>query len=70
MRTFERDAGQGDAGLADDDEIYQDEEVQAAIARVYGMGGVDVPRARREAGAFVDGVTRGLENGGAGTEER
>lgn len=44
------------------DEIYQDEEVQAAIARVYGQGGVDVPKARREAAAFVDGVTQGLEN--------
>ena len=49
-------------GAGDDDEIYQDEEVQAAIARVYGQGGVDVPRARREAAGFVDGVTMGLEN--------
>lgn len=49
------------------EEIYEDDEVQAAIARVYGMGnsGVDVPRARREAGAFVDGVTRGLEDAGS-----
>lgn len=45
----------------DDEEIHGDEEVQAAIARVYGAGGVDVPRARREAAGFVDGVTRGLE---------
>ncbi|KAK5092887.1 hypothetical protein LTR70_006007 [Exophiala xenobiotica] len=51
----------------DNDEIYQDEEVQAAIARVYGQGGVDVPRARREADAFVDGVTQGLENAGGGS---
>ena len=41
--------------------VWQDEDVQAAIARVYAMGGVDVPRARREAGAFVDGVTKNLE---------
>ena len=43
------------------DEIYQEEEVQAAIARVYGGGGIDVPRARREANAFVDGITQGLQ---------
>lgn len=53
-------AGGGIAG--NNDEIYQDEEVQAAIARVYGQGGVDVPRAKKEASAFVDGVTQGLEN--------
>lgn len=45
----------------DDDEIWQDEGVQAAIARVYGSGVVDIPRARREAGAFVEGITKGLE---------
>lgn len=44
----------------DDEDLYQDERVQAAIARVYGQGGVDVPRARREAGAFVDGVMRSM----------
>lgn len=55
----QRREGGGEVG----DDVYEDEEVQAAIARVYGMGnaGVDVPRARREAGAFVDNVTRGLE---------
>lgn len=66
-----REAGlaidEGGAAAADNDEIYQDEEVQAAIARVYGQGGVDVPRARREASAFVDGVTQGLENPGGGS---
>lgn len=43
-------------------DIYEDEEVQEAIARVFTLGnaGVDVPRARREAGAFVDSVTQGL----------
>lgn len=46
-----------------DDDVYQDEAVQEAIARVYGQGGVDVPRARREAGAFVDGMMKGLEHG-------
>ncbi|KAK5103482.1 hypothetical protein LTS08_002897 [Lithohypha guttulata] len=51
-----------------DEEVYQDEEVQAAIARVYGQGGIDVPRARKEAGAFVDGVTRGLEASAPGSE--
>ena len=45
------------------EDVWQDEEVQAAIARVYGMGGVDVPKARKEAGAFVEGVTKGLEGG-------
>lgn len=55
----QRREGGGEIG----DDVYEDEEVQAAIARVYGMGnsGVDVPRARREAGAFVDNVTKGLE---------
>lgn len=59
-------AGDDGSAAADDDAIYQDDEVQAAIARVYGQGSVDVPRARREAGAFVDGVTQGLENAGGG----
>ena len=64
----EADLAVDEGGAAtDNDEIYQDEEVQAAIARVYGQGGVDVPRARREAGAFVDGVTQGLENAGGGS---
>lgn len=53
---------EGGKGLGED--VYDDEEIQAAIAKVYGMGnaGVDVPRARREAGAFVDEVTKGLED--------
>lgn len=55
-------AGNEPGVVGDNDEIYQHEDVQAAIARVYGQGGVDVPRARREAGAFVDGVTQGLEH--------
>lgn len=60
-REAELAGGEQDASN-DEDGIYQDEEVQAAIARVYGQGGVDVPRARREAAAFVDGVTQGLES--------
>lgn len=52
-----------DGALADfDEDVYQDELVQAAIARVYGSGGIDVPRARKEAAALVDGITQGLEN--------
>lgn len=52
---------EGSGGVGED--VYENEEVQAAIARVFGLGnaGVDVPRARREAGAFVDSVTKGLE---------
>lgn len=65
-REVKRREGQirrSDGSLADyDEDMYQEEEVQAAIARVYGSGGIDVPRARKEAAALVDGVTQGLEN--------
>ena len=43
--------------------VWQEEEVQAAIARAYGNGTIDVERVRKEADAFVKGVTRGLEHG-------
>lgn len=47
---------------AEDSGVWQDEEVQAAIAKVYGMGGIDVPKARKDTGSFVDGVTKNLEH--------
>lgn len=46
-----------------DESIWADEEVQQAMARVYGSGAVDVGRVRKEAEAFVTGVTRGLDDG-------
>lgn len=59
----QRREGGGEVGQ----DIYEDEEVQEAISRVFTLGnaGVDVPRARREAGAFVDSVTKGLDGQGA-----
>lgn len=55
----QRREGAADVGM----DIYDDEGVQEAIARVFSLGnaGVDVPRARREAAAFVDSVTKGLD---------
>lgn len=47
--------------------VWDDEEVMEAVARVINKGrdgsggGVDVESVRREAGMFVDSVTRGLE---------
>jgi hypothetical protein len=41
--------------------IWDDEDVQAAIARAYGTGTIDVERVRKEADAFVRGVTQGLD---------
>ena len=44
-------------------EVWEDEEVQAAMARAYGNGTIDVSRMRREADGFVRNVTKGLESG-------
>ena len=42
--------------------VWEDEEVQAAIARSYGDGSFDPGQMGREAEAFVSNITRGLEN--------
>lgn len=42
--------------------VWEDEEVQAAMARSFGEGTVDVAQMQREATAFVTSITRGLEN--------
>jgi hypothetical protein len=44
-----------------DESVLGDEEVQAAIARAYGSGGVNVEGMRREAEAFVKHATRALD---------
>ena len=44
-----------------DGSLWEDEDVQAAMARAYGNGSIDVTRMRREADAFVLNVTKGLE---------
>ena len=44
-------------------DVWEDEEVQGAMARAYGSGTIDVGRMRREADGFVRNVTKGLENG-------
>lgn len=41
--------------------VWEDEEVQAAIARSYGDGTFDAGQIGREAEAFVSNITRGLE---------
>ncbi|ETI20884.1 hypothetical protein G647_07227 [Cladophialophora carrionii CBS 160.54] len=46
-----------------DESVLAEEEVQAAIARAYGSGGVDVENVRREAEAFVRHATRALDGG-------
>lgn len=43
------------------EEIWLDEQVQAAVSHVLSTGGIDVARQRREIGAWVDSLTRGLE---------
>ncbi len=49
-------------GEADDSgDVFGDEEVQAAVARAYGSGGVNVEGVRREAEGFVRHATRGLD---------
>ena len=42
--------------------VWEDEEVQAAVARSYGDGTFDVGQMGREAEAFVSNITQGLEN--------
>jgi hypothetical protein len=42
--------------------VWEDEEVQAAIARSYGEGAFDVAQVGKEAEAFVSNITRGLED--------
>jgi hypothetical protein len=44
-----------------DESLFEDEEVQAALAKAYGTGAINVPSMRREAEAFVKNVTRGLD---------
>ncbi len=57
---------QGLAGGPGMEGVWEDEDVQAALAQAYGQGAIDVGRMRREAEGFVRGVTGGLETGGAG----
>ena len=58
-----RDGLGGGAGMKG---VWENEDVQAALARAYGQGAIDVGRMRREAEGFVRGVTGGLGNGAAG----
>ncbi|KIW82170.1 hypothetical protein Z517_05197 [Fonsecaea pedrosoi CBS 271.37] len=51
----------GAGGDDDDDTLYEDEEVQAAVARAYGTGAINIASVRREAEAFVRHATRGLD---------
>ncbi|KAJ9613079.1 hypothetical protein H2200_003020 [Cladophialophora chaetospira] len=44
-----------------DGDVFEDEEVQAAVARAYGSGGINVDTVRREAEGFVRHATRGLD---------
>ncbi|KIW99934.1 uncharacterized protein Z518_10862 [Rhinocladiella mackenziei CBS 650.93] len=44
-----------------DEALFEDEEVQAAVARAYGSGTMDVAGMKKEAEVFVKNVTRGLE---------
>lgn len=41
--------------------VWEDDEVQAAIARALG-GGVDVTQVGKDADAFISNITRGLED--------
>jgi hypothetical protein len=52
-------AMEGPAGTAG---VWEDEEVHAAIARLYGDGAFDAAQMGREAEAFVLNITRGLED--------
>lgn len=47
-------------GSEGDESLFEDEEVQAALAAAYGTGKIDVPTMRRETEAFVANVTKGL----------
>lgn len=42
--------------------VWEDEHVQAAIAQAYSNGTINVEKNRREADAFVKGVTRSLDS--------
>lgn len=48
-------------GPEGDPTLWDDEEVQGAMARVYGSGTLDVARMKREAEAFVANVTKPLD---------
>ncbi|EXJ74836.1 uncharacterized protein A1O5_01532 [Cladophialophora psammophila CBS 110553] len=54
--------GSSEPGSGGDDEsLYEDEEVQAAVARAYGSGAINIATLRREAEGFVRHATRGLD---------
>jgi hypothetical protein len=55
-------AMESEGGGIGDESVWEDEEVQRTIARVYGSGNVDVRTVRREAEGFVGMVTRGLDS--------
>jgi hypothetical protein len=42
--------------------VWEDDNVQAAVAQAYSSGTVDVERIKREADAFVKGVTQNLDS--------
>jgi len=44
-----------------DDSVFDEEEVQAAISQAYGSGTVSVVQIRKDADAFVNATTRGLD---------
>ena len=46
--------------------VWEDEDVQAAMARAYGQGAIDVRRMRGEAEGFVRAVTGHLDGNGPG----
>lgn len=52
--------GEG-VGSGMDESVFEDEEVQAAMARAFGSGNVDVQKMRKEAQGFVDNITKGLD---------
>lgn len=47
-------------GSEGDESLFEDEDVQAALATAYGTGKIDVQSLRREADTFVANVTKGL----------
>lgn len=47
-------------GSEGDESLFEDDEVQAALAAAYGTGKIDVQSLRRDADAFVTNVTKGL----------
>ena len=48
---------EGDGG---DESLFEDEEVQTALAKAYGTGRIDVQTMRKEAETFVNNATKGL----------